>query len=100
MGSGFVSNAIAALKNNARMLGRRNTLSQRASGINAQYGEFKDHKKMKGHEFAEFQKEIFEQNTRNRRRFRLVFWSSMIAVAIVLIYILFIYEVAPLKPLK
>jgi hypothetical protein len=49
MSSGFVSNAIAAIRNNARMLSRRNALSDRASGMSGRYGEFEDHKKIKGH---------------------------------------------------
>ncbi len=100
MSSGFVSNAIAVIKNNARMLGKRNALSDRASAMNAKYGEFVDHTKMKGHEFAEFQKKIFEENASSRKRFLLIFWISMTVVGIVLIYFLFIYEVVPLKPLK
>jgi hypothetical protein len=100
MGLGGLNGMLATLRNNARLLKGRKTLNDRKSGKGATYSHFEDHKKMKSHEFAEFQKKIFAENARSRKKFRLVFWSSMIVFTIILIYFLFFYEMEPIQPLK
>ena len=64
------------------------------------YGEFQDHSSMKGHEFAEFQKRMYAENARERKRFRRIFWTIMAVVLIAIIYFLFFYEVGPIKSFK
>ncbi|MCW5519721.1 hypothetical protein J1N09_07715 [Aureitalea sp. L0-47] len=64
------------------------------------YEEFEDHTNMKGHEFADFQKRLYAENTRERRRFRRIFWSVMALVLVVIVYFLFFYEVGPIKSFK
>ncbi len=100
MSLGFVNNAITSLKNNAKMLSGRKTLADRKTGSGSAYSSFQDYKEMKGHEFAEFQKRMFADKARERRRFRRIFWSVMIVVIAAAIYLLFFYEVGPIKSFK
>ncbi len=68
---------------------RRRLNDPKVVNIKSGFKRFQDHTKMKGHEFAEFQKKIRAQNKANERRFRIVFGAIMGVIIIVLSYYLF-----------
>ena len=79
---------------------RRRLSDPKVRSMPSGYKKFDDHTEMKTHEYAEFQKHLFAEKARNRRRFRLVFWSVMLVLVIVLSYFLFFYEMDPIRSFK
>ena len=79
---------------------RRRLSDPKVRSMPSGYKKFDDHTEMKTHEYAEFQKQLFAEKARNRRRFRLVFWSVMLLLVIVLTYFLFFYEMDPIRSFK
>jgi hypothetical protein len=79
---------------------RRKLSDSKIRSMPSGYNEFNDHTEMKSHEYAEFQKKLFAEQARNRKRFRIVFWTAMLVVTAVLIYFLFFYEMDPIKSFK
>ena len=100
MGFGGIQGMLTTIKNNALRKGKRENVFNRQKEVRATYGGLEDHRSMKSHEYAEFQKRLFASQARNRKRFRLVFWSVMLFVAAVLTYFLFFYEMDPIKSFK
>jgi len=80
-----------SIKFNRQQKRKRKTMYDRDRKIsNGTYGQFEDHKKMKGHVFAEFQKEQFAKRKRDRKqRIMIRFMAVLITLGIVVTFLLF-----------
>lgn len=85
-----IRRTITVLRNNIIVKSKRKTMYDHSnSPSKGTYGKLEDHKQMKSHEFANFQKEQFLKKKQNRIRERKL---RLIAVAITLLLILlFLY---------
>lgn len=61
---------------------------------------FVDHTKMKGHEFAAFQKRMFQQMKKDRKRRRIVFLISCIVTLLIIIGFLIFWSTYDFSLLK
>lgn len=77
---------ISTLKfNRQQMSDRKKVFDQDIRMIENSYGTFVDHTKMKGHEFADFQKSMFQQMKKDKKRGRIVLLITVIITLLLVI---------------
>ncbi|NND63471.1 MAG: hypothetical protein HKN48_09795 [Flavobacteriaceae bacterium] len=80
---------ITALKNNDLLRGKRKKLFDKENKTSShKYGQMEDHMQMKSHEYAQFQKDLFERMKFERKRrlqMRLLVFGITVLVVILLI---------------
>lgn len=75
---------ISSLKNNDRRKKRNSVFEKDKNQSKSNFGEFVDHKKMNTYEHAAFQKKIFKERKRIKKRNRILLIASFI-IAIILL---------------
>jgi hypothetical protein len=80
-----IQSMILSLKNNKR--NKRNQFDKNRTGYESNYGDFVDHKKMNTYEYAAFQKKVFNEKNRQKRKYYLIILLTVIALAIILFFI-------------
>jgi len=95
MGSSY--NMGTVLKNNRALLGKRKRLHEQERPSKGTYRKMEDHKQMKSHEFAAFQKEQFLKRKKERNQ-RLVLRLVVVLITfIIIIFFLWLYGIADLN---
>jgi len=91
MAFGGVQGMITTLKNNRIQKSDRKTLYDRENFLNkGTYGDMDDHKTMKSHVFAAFQKEQFQKKRKERaRNKRIILISLAIVIGLIIAFLLF-----------
>lgn len=80
---------ISSLKFNRQQKSQRKKMHEREnSRSQGVYGKFEDHREMKGHEFAEFQKELFRKKKEEQKRHRqIILLTILITLAIIIAFL-------------
>ena len=90
MSFGGVQGMITTLKNNRIQKGERKTLYDRDNVFSkGTYGEMDDHKQMKSHEFATFQKEQFIKRAKERKND--IILKTVVVLITLMLVLLFLY---------
>ena len=77
-----IQSMILTLKNNKR--NKRVHFDKNKTHQKSSFGDFVDHKKMKTYEYAAFQKKVFEDKRRQKRKYYLIIFLTVIGVVIIL----------------
>ena len=74
---------ISSLKSNNRRKKRDNVFEKNKGKTKSSFGEFVDHKKMNTYEFAAFQKKVFKERKKQKKKTRiLIIVSIFVAIGI------------------
>ncbi|MEL6810750.1 MAG: hypothetical protein AAFP76_05400 [Bacteroidota bacterium] len=94
---GASHNMSTVLKNNRLLLGRRKRLHEHEKPSAGTYRKMEDHKQMKGHEFAAFQKEQFLRRKKERREQFMLRLAVILITFLIIVFFLWLYGVADLS---
>ena len=91
---GMLQNMMESLRFNRQQKAERKTIYDRKDeNLRGVYGKLKDHRKLKSHEFAAFQKKLFKRRLREEKSDRrTVLLALLIAVVIVILFLVFVYN--------
>ena len=94
MFGGPVGNMVATLKFNKLQKSKRNSMYDREFRTReATYRPLGKTNTMTTYEFAEFQKKLYLENKRSRRRFRLIYGTLIIITVALMSFVLFFLQV-------
>ena len=92
---------ISSLKFNRHQLhDRKKMFDKDTHQIQGSYRSFEDHKKMKGIEFAAFQKRMFHQLKKDRKRRRLLLLVTIIITFLVIFGFLYFWNIYDFRLLE